>query len=267
MSAGGGRPRSGGPGAPRPSRSAARRPPAIAPAINAPTASAPIFPTISASTMRRASASTAPPLNEPVEIFGEPVAELEIESDKPQAHLAVRLCDVAPDGASLRAHLWPAQSQPSRQRRERPRRWCPASATRSAFPLCATAHSFAAGPSHSTRHLQRLLAHRLALAGKGDADATWRLRAVCCCRCANPIALSTKVSRLLVNRKGRRRHPSSRPGRGARRNRRTGWKRKWARAGRPSSAIAIAAPGRRRIRMSNTTSPAILKFSIRPAIR
>ena len=41
-------------------------------------------------------------LREAAEILGEPAVELEVSSDKPQALLAVRLCDVAPDGASLR---------------------------------------------------------------------------------------------------------------------------------------------------------------------
>ena len=38
-----------------------------------------------------------------IEILGAPVVTLEIASDKPLANLAVRLCDVHPDGASLRA--------------------------------------------------------------------------------------------------------------------------------------------------------------------
>jgi hypothetical protein len=41
------------------------------------------------------------PLNEPLEILGHPSVTLELEVDRPQALLAVRLCDVAPDGASL----------------------------------------------------------------------------------------------------------------------------------------------------------------------
>jgi predicted acyl esterase len=41
------------------------------------------------------------PLDERVEILGFPAAELEVEVDRPNALLAVRLCDVAPEGPSL----------------------------------------------------------------------------------------------------------------------------------------------------------------------
>ncbi|MDX1381908.1 MAG: CocE/NonD family hydrolase, partial [Xanthomonadales bacterium] len=43
-----------------------------------------------------------PPLHERVEILGAPRVRLELASDQPQANLCVRLCDVAPDGTSLR---------------------------------------------------------------------------------------------------------------------------------------------------------------------
>jgi putative CocE/NonD family hydrolase len=49
----------------------------------------------------RALAFTFAPLEEPLEILGFPEAELAIEVDRPQALLAVRLCAVGPDGASL----------------------------------------------------------------------------------------------------------------------------------------------------------------------
>ena len=42
------------------------------------------------------------PLAERSEILGQPVAHLEVGADKPVAMLAVRLCDVAPDGTSVR---------------------------------------------------------------------------------------------------------------------------------------------------------------------
>ncbi|WP_428483192.1 CocE/NonD family hydrolase [Rhodopila sp.] len=42
------------------------------------------------------------PLDAPVEILGAAVVTLDVASDKPLANLAVRLCDVHPDGASLR---------------------------------------------------------------------------------------------------------------------------------------------------------------------
>ena len=42
------------------------------------------------------------PLDEFFDIFGAPIVTLTIASDRPVANLAVRLCDVIPDGASLR---------------------------------------------------------------------------------------------------------------------------------------------------------------------
>ena len=44
------------------------------------------------------------PLDEPLTILGAPVVELTLSSDKPTAFVAVRLNDVAPDGASTRVH-------------------------------------------------------------------------------------------------------------------------------------------------------------------
>ena len=43
-----------------------------------------------------------PPLDERTEILGAPVVELDLEVDRPSAFVAVRLCDVRPDGASTR---------------------------------------------------------------------------------------------------------------------------------------------------------------------
>ncbi|MCH6264944.1 CocE/NonD family hydrolase [Neobacillus citreus] len=43
---------------------------------------------------------TTEPLMEPVEILGFPEVTVELASDRPNALLAVRLCDIAPDGAS-----------------------------------------------------------------------------------------------------------------------------------------------------------------------
>ena len=42
------------------------------------------------------------PLDKPIELLGAPVVWLDIASDRPIANLAVRLCDVAPSGQSLR---------------------------------------------------------------------------------------------------------------------------------------------------------------------
>jgi hypothetical protein len=45
-------------------------------------------------------AFTSAPVEEPVAILGNPEVDLELEVNQPQALIAVRLCDVAPDGAS-----------------------------------------------------------------------------------------------------------------------------------------------------------------------
>jgi uncharacterized protein len=49
----------------------------------------------------RALCFTSAPLEERIELLGNARAELELESDRPVAQVAVRLCDVAPDGTSL----------------------------------------------------------------------------------------------------------------------------------------------------------------------
>jgi len=49
----------------------------------------------------RALSFTSEPLPERIELLGNARVELELESDRPVAQLAARLCDVAPDGSSL----------------------------------------------------------------------------------------------------------------------------------------------------------------------
>ena len=46
---------------------------------------------------------TSEPLPDRLEILGAPIVDLELAVDRPAAFVAVRLCDVAPDGASTRA--------------------------------------------------------------------------------------------------------------------------------------------------------------------
>jgi putative CocE/NonD family hydrolase len=71
------------------------------------------------------------PLTEGVEILGHPVVEIELASDKPDAKLVARLCDVHPDGASTRvcygilnlthrdSHASPTPLEPGRRYRIR----------------------------------------------------------------------------------------------------------------------------------------------------
>ncbi len=84
------------------------------------------------------------PLAEPLEVLGAPEVELEVDCDRPQALLALRLCDVAPDGGSMRVsylpfnlthwhdHAAPAPLEPGRRYRIR-------------IPLKHCGHRFAAG--------------------------------------------------------------------------------------------------------------------------
>ncbi|MEO8290089.1 MAG: CocE/NonD family hydrolase [Gaiellaceae bacterium] len=84
------------------------------------------------------------PLEEPLEILGHPVATLSLAVDRPQALVAVRLCDVFPDGRSLLVtrgllnltnrdgHEGPAPLEPGRRYEIR-------------VPLDVIAHSFPAG--------------------------------------------------------------------------------------------------------------------------
>ena len=84
------------------------------------------------------------PLAEPLEILGHPEVRLELEVDRPQALVAVRLCDISPDGASLlvtrgllnlahrESHEHPAPLEPGRRYDV-------------TVPLDVIAHSFPAG--------------------------------------------------------------------------------------------------------------------------
>jgi len=78
------------------------------------------------------------------EILGEAFAELEVSSDRPLAMLAVRLCDVAADGASLRVS-YGLLNLSHRAGPEAPVVLEPGTRVRLRIPLCATAHRFAAG--------------------------------------------------------------------------------------------------------------------------
>jgi uncharacterized protein len=84
------------------------------------------------------------PLAEPLEILGHPQVVLELEVDRPQALVAVRLCDVAPDGASLLVTRG-VLNLTHRESHERPEPLEPGRSYEIAVPLDVIAHSFAAG--------------------------------------------------------------------------------------------------------------------------
>ena len=88
------------------------------------------------------------PLPARMEILGEAVLELELSSDKPQALLAARLCDVAPDGSSLRLG-YGLLNLSHRDGSAEPVPLLPGQNYTLRLPLCAMAHALA--PGHRLR--------------------------------------------------------------------------------------------------------------------
>src|SRR5690606_21767704 len=84
------------------------------------------------------------PLDERIEVLGAPVLELEVASDRPVALLAARLCDVAPDGSSLRVS-YGLLNLCQRDSREAPEPLEPGRPYRVTLQLNDLAHAFAAG--------------------------------------------------------------------------------------------------------------------------
>jgi hypothetical protein len=83
-------------------------------------------------------------LREPLEILGHPVVTLDLEVDRPQALVAVRLCDVSPDGASLLVTRG-VLNLTHRESHEHPEALEPGRRYEIAVPLDVIAHSFPAG--------------------------------------------------------------------------------------------------------------------------
>jgi putative CocE/NonD family hydrolase len=84
------------------------------------------------------------PLDARMEILGAPVAELTLASDKPVAQLAVRLCDVVPDGASTLV-TYGVLNLTHRDSHARPEPLEPGRAYRIRVQLNDIAHAFPAG--------------------------------------------------------------------------------------------------------------------------
>ena len=84
------------------------------------------------------------PLAEPIEILGNPAVDLVLSSDRPQAQLAVRLCDVAPDGSSLRIS-YAVLNLAHRDGSEEPRPLVPGEAARVRIALKMCGHCVPAG--------------------------------------------------------------------------------------------------------------------------
>ncbi|GHJ40923.1 peptidase S15 [Streptomyces sp. TS71-3] len=92
----------------------------------------------------RACSFTGPPLPERVEILGVPEVTLRVTSDRPQAQLAVRLCEVTPDGAS-RLVTTGLLNLTHRAGHAEPEPLQPGRAYDVTVPLFAVGHAFGAG--------------------------------------------------------------------------------------------------------------------------
>jgi putative CocE/NonD family hydrolase len=83
-------------------------------------------------------------LTDAVECLGSPVAELVLSADAPLAQIAVRVCDVAPDGASQRVS-YGVLNLAHRDGSAEPRPLTPGEPVRVVVPLKVCGHRFAAG--------------------------------------------------------------------------------------------------------------------------
>jgi putative CocE/NonD family hydrolase len=83
-------------------------------------------------------------LTEDIECLGQPIAELTLSADAPLGQLAVRVCDVAPDGSSQRVS-YGVLNLAHRNGSEHPKPLVPGEAVRIVLTLKAFGHRFAAG--------------------------------------------------------------------------------------------------------------------------
>jgi putative CocE/NonD family hydrolase len=84
------------------------------------------------------------PLADAIDVLGAPEVELDLACDRPQAFLALRLCDVAPDGGSMRVSYLPFNLT-HRDRQAAPTPLEPGRRYRLRIPLKHCGHRFAAG--------------------------------------------------------------------------------------------------------------------------
>jgi predicted acyl esterase len=92
----------------------------------------------------RSLAFDTPPLKRRLEILGAPVLTLDVASDRPNALVYVRLCDVAPDGASTRVSF-ATLNLTHRNGHARPEPLTPGKRYRVRVQLNDAAHAFPAG--------------------------------------------------------------------------------------------------------------------------
>jgi predicted acyl esterase len=84
------------------------------------------------------------PLDEPIELLGEAVLEIDVASDKPVAMIAARLNDVAPDGAVTRT-TYGLLNLTHRDGHRQPRALVPGTRTRARVPFKHVGQRFEAG--------------------------------------------------------------------------------------------------------------------------
>jgi uncharacterized protein len=84
------------------------------------------------------------PMKAPLALVGQPAVTLEIKSDRPQALVAVRISDVAPDGAATRVS-YGLLNLTHRDSHEHPKPLVPGKTYRVRVPLTECAHLFAKG--------------------------------------------------------------------------------------------------------------------------
>lgn len=123
------------------------------------------------------------PLTAPLEILGMPIAMLDLSADRPHGQIAVRLCDVAPDGSSRRI-TYAVLNLDHRDGPERPRALRPGETVRIRLPLKMCGYRVPAG-------------HRLRLA---LSTAYWPL--VWPARDAATISIETGRSALVLPLRG-----------------------------------------------------------------
>ncbi len=87
---------------------------------------------------------TSPPLEEAVDLLGYPVVDLELAVNRPLALVAVRLCDVAPDGASTLVS-WGLLNLTHRDSHKEPERLTPGETYHVEVPLNVLGHRLKAG--------------------------------------------------------------------------------------------------------------------------
>ena len=113
------------------------------------------------------------PLEAPLAIVGSTLVELAVAADKPQAMVAVRLSDVAPDGAATRVS-YGILNLAHRESHETPSPLTPGQRYDVKVALTEAAHVFAQGRRIRIAISSSLLAHGRAVAGGGHPHALER---------------------------------------------------------------------------------------------